>query len=195
MSRVQTLHMDITDVFFSYKGMNYHLVMSGEHQIKNALCAIEACRILNIEYSSVFTGLERSALRARMEEVSVNGATCIIDGSHNPSAMRAAEKLLSCDKRKIHAVVGMMANKDWQTALKIILPRFEDAIFVDGFMPGCVPASQLTRFAIEQGVRCTSCADLDSAISQATLKAGTKDIAMITGSLYLASAAEKIISK
>ena len=34
MSRVQMLHMDITDVFFSYKGMNYHLVMSGEHQIK-----------------------------------------------------------------------------------------------------------------------------------------------------------------
>ena len=195
MSRVQVLHMDITDVFFSYKGMNYHLVMSGEHQIKNALCAIEACRILNIEYSSVFTGLERSALRARMEEVSVNGATCIIDGSHNPSAMRAAEKLLSCDKRKIHGVVGMMANKDWQTALKIILPRFEDVIFVDGFMPGCVPASQLTRFAIEQGVRATACGDLNSAISQATLKAGTKDIAMITGSLYLASAAEKIISK
>ena len=37
MTRVQVLHMDITDVFFSYKGMNYHLVMSGEHQIKNAL--------------------------------------------------------------------------------------------------------------------------------------------------------------
>lgn len=195
MSRVQMLHMDITDVFFSYKGTNYHLIMSGEHQIKNALCAIEACRILNIEYSSVFTGLERSALRARMEEVSVNGVTCIIDGSHNPSAMRAAEKLLNCDKRKIHAVVGMMANKDWQTALKIILPRFEDVIFVDGFMPGCVPTSQLTRFAIEQGVRATACGDLNSAISQATLKAGTKDIAMVTGSLYLASAAEKIISK
>ena len=62
-------------------------------------------------------------------------------------------------------------------------------------MPGCVPASQLTRFAIEQGVRCTACSDLNSAISQATLKAGTKDIAMVTGSLYLASAAEKIINK
>ena len=92
-------------------------------------------------------------------------------------------------------MIGMMTNKDWQTALKIILPRLEDVIFVDGFMPGCVPASQLTRFAIEQGVRCTSCTDLDSAISQALLKAGTKDIAMITGSLYLASAAEKIIKK
>lgn len=195
MSRVQMLHMDTTDVFFSYKGMNYHLVMSGEHQIKNALCAIEACRILKIEYSSVFTGLERSALRARMESVTVNGTSCIIDGSHNPSAMKAAAKLLELDRRRIHAVVGMMANKDWQTALKIILPRFEDVIFVDGFMPGCVPASQLTRFAIEQGVRCTSCADLDSAISQALLKAGSKDIAMITGSLYLASAAEKTVKK
>ena len=125
----------------------------------------------------------------------MNGTTCIIDGSHNPSAMRAAEKLLRLDKRRIHAVVGMMANKDWQTALKIILPRFEDVIFVDGFMPGCVPASQLARFAIEQGVRCTSCNDLDSAISQAVLKAGTKNIAMVTGSLYLASAAEKIVKK
>ena len=58
-----------------------------------------------------------------------------------------------------------------------------------------VLASHLKHFAIEQGVRCTSCTDLDSAISQALLKAGTKDIAMITGSLYLASAAEKIIKK
>ena len=78
-----------------------------------------------------------------MEEVSVNGAVCIIDGSHNPSAMRAAEKLLSCDKRKIHAVVGMMANKDWQTALKIILPRFEDVIFVDALCPDAYPLLSL----------------------------------------------------
>lgn len=34
MSRAQVFHMDITDVFFSYKGTNYHLIMSGEHQIK-----------------------------------------------------------------------------------------------------------------------------------------------------------------
>ncbi len=78
--------------------------------------------------------------------------------------MRAAEKLLNCDKRKIHAVVGMMANKDWQTALKIILPRFEDVIFVDGFVPGCVPASQLTRFAIEVLIRGTFLEGLTLAI-------------------------------
>lgn len=195
MSRVQVLHMDTTDVFFSYKGMNYHLIMSGEHQINNALCAIEACRVLGIQYSSVFTGLEKSSLKARMESVTANGVSCIIDGSHNPSAMSAAAKLLSLEKRKVHAVVGMMANKDWQTALKIILPCFEDVIFVDGFMPGCVPAAQLARFAIEQDARCTACTDLDSAISQAIAKAGRNGIAMVTGSLYLASAAEKIIVK
>ncbi len=194
-NRVQLLHMDAGDVFFSYKGMNYHLNMSGKHQIYNALCAIEACRFLDVEYSNVFTGLEKSVLPARMEQISTDKATYIIDGSHNPSAMRAAHDLLSLDKKATYAVIGMLKSKAWKSALDEILPALEQIIFVEGFSDGCVPAAELCDYAKSKGASCRVSDKLSEAIDVSAMKAGKAGYAMITGSLYLASVARKLIVK
>lgn len=193
MNRVQVLHMDLTDLFFSYKGMNYHLMMSGEHQLRNALCAIEACAVLGIQYSHVFTGLEKAKLHARMEAVKVNGVDFILDGSHNPSAMSAAAKMLEAEKRPAYAVVGMLSSKDWPSALERIMHCFEYIVFVDGFMPGSVSAQKLYHFAVEHGVKCEACNDITQAIKTVINKAG-EGIAMATGSLYLASEIRRILT-
>ncbi len=194
LSRIQILHMDITDCFFSYMGMNYHTTMSGEHQIYNAVCAVEVLKKLEIPYSNIFTGIEKSSLPARMEITSVGNVRCIIDGSHNPSAVRSAVKLLDIEKKPVYAVVGMLTTKDWQTVLDIMVKRFDGIIFVDGFAPNCVPAAILTRYAIDKGGRCTVETDIEKALNIACEKAGkTEGYAMITGSLYLASEARKII--
>ncbi len=193
MSRVQILHMDIGDVFFSYKGMNYHIRMSGKHQIKNAVCAIEACKVLGIGYSNVFTGLEKSVLPARMEVIAKDGVKYIVDGSHNPSAMKAAAELLTLEQAPKCAVIGMLAEKDWQSALPELMPSFEEIVFVDNFIQGSVSAAELARFATMHGVKCKVGAGLSEAIEYAAEKAKDGGYAMITGSLYLAGAARKII--
>lgn len=195
MSRMQVLHMDMSDVFFSYKGMNYHSCMSGKHQITNALCAIEACRVLNIDYSHVFTGIEKSVLPARMEIAEKNGVKYIIDGSHNPSAAKAASDFLSLEDAHIYAVIGMLETKDWQGSLDKIIDRFEDVTFVDGFAANCVPAQQLMRYALSKNVKCTVSPDIFSAVDTAAKKAAAGGYAMITGSLYLAAYVRKHITE
>lgn len=191
MSRVSILHMDMSDVFFSYVGMNYHSHMSGHHQIKNALCAVEACRALGIDYSSIFTGIEKSRLPARMEAITRDNVRYIIDGSHNPSAARAAASFLGIEHTPVYAVIGMLDTKDWQGALSEMMDCFEDIIFVDGFAPNCVPASQLAEYALSKGVKCEVQTDMYKAVDSAADKARKGGCAMITGSLYLASAVRK----
>lgn len=195
INRMQIIDMDASEVFFSYKGSNYHLMMSGKHQIMNALCAIEACRKLGLQYGQIFTGLEKSVLPARMEMIRKDDTRYIIDGSHNPSAMRAARELLALDKRPVYAVIGMLKSKDWQGALKEILPVFAEVIFIDGFADGCVPKEELMQFAQTLGAVAQCEEDLSVALEKLCDKAGEKGYAMITGSLYLASVMRKMIKE
>jgi dihydrofolate synthase/folylpolyglutamate synthase len=195
VNRMQIIDMDAGEVFFSYKGSNYHLVMSGKHQIMNALCAIETCKRLGVQYGQIFTGLEGSYLPARMEMIRKDGIRYIVDGSHNPSAMRAARELLSIDKRSVYAVIGMLKSKDWQNALKEILPSFKEVIFVDGFADGSVSKEELMRFAVNEGAVAQCECDLSTALGKLCEKAGENSYAMITGSLYLASVARKMIKE
>ncbi|MBQ8790846.1 MAG: bifunctional folylpolyglutamate synthase/dihydrofolate synthase [Ruminiclostridium sp.] len=195
INRMQIIDMDAGEVFFSYKGSNYHLMMSGKHQIMNALCAIEACRKLGLQYGQIFTGLEKSVLPARMEMIRKDDTRYIIDGSHNPSAMRAARELLALDKRPVYAVIGMLKSKDWQGALKEILPVFAEVIFIDGFADGCVPKEELMQFAQTLGAVAQCEEDLSAALEKLCDKAGEKGYAMITGSLYLASVMRKMIKE
>lgn len=195
INRMQIIDMDAGEVFFSYKGSNYHLMMSGKHQIMNALCAIEACRKLGLQYGQIFTGLEKSVLPARMEMIRKDDTRYIIDGSHNPSAMRAARELLALDKRPVYAVIGMLKSKDWQGALKEILPVFAEVIFIDGFADGCVPKEELMQFAQTLGTVAQCEEDLSVALEKLCDKAGEKGYAMITGSLYLASVMRKMIKE
>lgn len=195
VSRMQIIDMDAGEVFFSYKGSSYHLVMSGEHQIMNALCAIEALKKLGVQYGDIFTALEKSSLPARMEMIRRDMVRCIVDGSHNPSAMRAARELLSLDKRPVYAVVGMLKSKDWQSALKEILPSFKEVIFVDGFADGSVSKEELMQFATDHGATAECEEELSAALEKICEKAGNDGYAMITGSLYLASVVRKMIKE
>lgn len=195
-SRLSVMHIDARDVFFSYKGMNYHLVMSGEHQIMNAMCAIDAGKKLGLDYLSIFTGLEKSSLPARMEKMSRDGIRYIVDGSHNPAAMKAAKELLAFDKHPIYAVIGMLDSKDWQSALSELLPAIAEVIFIDGFADGSVPSNVLMEFAASTGCKCSCEKELKAAIELACEKARNgKGYVLVTGSLYLASEARKIIKE
>ena len=192
-NRMQIIDMDAGEVFFSYKGSNYHLKMSGKHQIMNALCAIEVCRRLGVQYGQIFTGLERSSLPARMEMIRKSDVRYIVDGSHNPSAMRAARELLALDDRPVYAVIGMLKSKDWQSALGEILPCLKEVVFVDGFAEGSVPKSELMELAVSLGAVASCEEELSVALDKIGKKAENKGYAMITGSLYLASVIRKII--
>lgn len=195
LNKVAVLHMDISDCFFSYHGMNYHTRMSGKHQISNALCAIESLRKLGVSYTHVFTGIEKAVLPARMEIIRRDDVSFIIDGAHNPAAARAAVEFLNLERETpIFAVMGMLSTKDWKKCIDISVPRFSAVAFVDGFCPECEPAANLMRYALSKEAKCTMVSDIERAVNQAAdLARENGGYAMITGSLYLASTVRKIL--
>ena len=109
--------------------------------------------------------------------------------------MKAAKELLSIDKRSVYAVIGMLKTKDWENALKEILPALKGIVFVDSFAQGAVPKEELMQFARSCGGTASCEAQLSVALEKISEMSAGKDYAMITGSLYLASVMRKMITE
>ena len=78
---------------FTYRGQDYRMRLSGLYQVRNALCAIEALRLLpsrgfTMTADAIVRGLASAHFPARFEVLSVN-PPIILDGAHNASGMEA----------------------------------------------------------------------------------------------------------
>ncbi len=59
------------------------LIMAGEFNVSNALCAIAAARTLGIGISEIRQGLSTASVKGRMEQFTLNGVHVIVDYAHN----------------------------------------------------------------------------------------------------------------
>lgn len=173
---------------FTYRGESVRTGMCGRHQIINALTAAEALRVLpGVELSRAVSGFAKASMPARLERISCAGYPDImLDGGHNPQAMEAASEVLRADPRPKTALIGMIDTKDYSSALGIILPCFERAVFFDGFAPNAVSAERLC----ETGARfceCRASHDPKEALSQAAELTDDGGLLFIGGSLYMAA--------
>ncbi|MCM1297993.1 MAG: bifunctional folylpolyglutamate synthase/dihydrofolate synthase [Firmicutes bacterium] len=170
--------LDGTD--FSYKGKLFHTKMCGRHQAINGTAAIEALRILNVDESVIERALKNAAVPARTERI----GGWLIDGAHNPSGAAAAADLLkSADHCTKALVVGMLASKDWQSSLKLLVPCFDHVIAADFFSPSAVPKEELADFVKALGKPCITAHSPQDAVHSAD-RLGD-DLKAVCGSLYL----------
>lgn len=121
---------------FKFKEQAYQINLLEEHQIKNASLAILGAQVLNglnypIDLASIQTGLAKTKWPARFELLQET-PPIIIDGSHNVDGLIELKKNLMRyypEKEKI-AILGMLADKDVDGALEIVLPLFDKVITV-----------------------------------------------------------------
>jgi dihydrofolate synthase/folylpolyglutamate synthase len=176
---------------FSYKDSDYNLSLHGAHQALNAACVIEAFDVLarkgfKLSESDIKHGLECAHIPARIEVIS-RSPLVIVDGGHNIAETSALGSFLSlADGRKIHAVMGMLADKDVGECAENILPHCEDVAAVAIDDPRALAADELAAVASKH---CTAKAydDHTAAIKDTIDKCGKNDLALICGSLYLAA--------
>jgi dihydrofolate synthase/folylpolyglutamate synthase len=194
ISQLEILDSGLYGSRFTYKGEKYRVSMCGEHQIMNCLTAIEALRSVseNLPTDKIKAGLEKAVMPARLEliETSALGGgnyPVILDGGHNPQAMEAAKAVLSSDKRRKTALLGMIDTKDCETALKIILPCFERVVFFDGFAANAVKSELLCDIAKECGIEAAAAHSEELAINLALGTAPENGLLFVGGSLYLAA--------
>lgn len=174
----------IKDNQILYKSLNKKL--NGDHQYKNASCAVLAMDLLGIKGTSISISkaLNDVSWNGRLEEIKLNDTTVILDVSHNEEGMRATASFIKRKYRdkKIYTACGFMNDKDYNSMIDIIA-SFSEKIFL---IPTNVKGRELTGVDYGQALskhqgKAVLCSNYEDAFERATNNDG---IILFTGSIY-----------
>lgn len=196
LSKLNILRSRPDGTMFTYRLRDYATAMPGNHQIYNAVTAIEAARIIRKKFkkltdNAVFEGISTAVMPSRCQIVRKKNPMIIIDGAHNPEGMRAlTEFVASLPQFPKVMICGMSSDKDWKTSLSYISPYIDKAFCIDGFCPKTVFAPKLAE-CFKDG----ECAPLSEVYRRAYSYAEDGGLLLIGGSLYIPSALNKFSSR
>lgn len=184
----------------SYRGPRWNLdglslSLRGPHQRQNAAVALAALEQLDAWGISVSTeaavkGLASARWPGRLEEVSSQPAV-VLDGAHNPGGV--AVLLASLDSlypgRRIHAVFGVVADKDRAPMMRGLFPRCASVHLTPLDTPRSLTPERYLEEARALCADVRAYAGLDDALAGAKALAMEGDVILCTGSLFLVGAA------
>jgi dihydrofolate synthase/folylpolyglutamate synthase len=124
----------------------------------------------------------------RLEEIARTPLT-LIDGAHNPEAMRALTESLAelvAAGQRLVAVVSILDDKDAAGMLATLLPACDVVVFTSSQNPRALPPPTLQSLAAQLGETPSEVfADPGRALARARDLAGPAGVVIATGSLYL----------
>ena len=147
-----------------------------------------------ISDGNIIRMVETTQVRARVQYID-GEPPVIVDGGHNPAGVNMLSLMLmylSTRNKRIYTVMGMVDSKDYAECVKMIARQSDKLFAVDGFAGNAVPAETLQDIASFYTDAETS--TLAEAIEAAKALARENDgVAVVCGSLYLASEALKLV--
>ena len=177
-----------------WRGKPYRLCLIGEHQKHNAALALTGIEILRekswrIPEIAVREGLASVRWPARLEVLGQN-PTFLLDGGHNPQCAQALCESLDAllPGQKITFLVGVLADKDYDAILRMMLPYAKEFICVTPVSDRALPAVELQRYLLSLGGHAVVCDTIEDGIQAALNCAGTEGCVVAFGSLYMAGA-------
>lgn len=179
---------------FEYNGRKIHINLAGKHQLENAktaLAAIESVRqrgLLKITDDDISVGFSKAVNPARFELLSKNPVV-ILDGAHNPNGIEALKNAVRnfLDGKKITCVMGMLADKDIDSSIKLLDGVFETVYTVPVDNPRAISSKELAKKCKGYFKNITSFDSAEKAFDGAFENAKKNGGAVvICGSLYLA---------
>ena len=180
-----------SDIF--YAGRSVFVPFPGKHQTENCITALTVINLLKeqgiaISENAIREGIAKTRNPARCEVVSENPLV-ILDGCHNEDSARALcsvmEKNLKC--KKISAVMGMMADKDIDKVLLLMLPYFAKVYTVTPSNPRAINADELASKINRLRGNAESFENIYDAYDYALEHTDSDDVLIVCGSLYLCS--------
>ena len=152
---LQILAQSLFGQRFIWKGEEYRIPLSGEHQCKNAAVALETIDVLQnrgweISEVDIEEGLRRTSWPARME-VLCEDPLFILDGGHNPQCIEAlAENVRALfPGQKVAYLLGILGDKDYRLMLEILKDTAAQAVCVAPNSERALSAEELTKVAEE----------------------------------------------
>ena len=183
---------DLDGQCFSYGDWrDLRIPLAGRYQMNNAAVVLETVRVLRdrgwqINDSHVRTGLAATKWPARFE-VLRRDPVFIVDGGHNPHGIRATAESLErlFPEKKFVFLTGVMADKDVESILGLIVPLAEHFFTVRPNNPRAMAAAELASRIEKLGVPATACASVEDGVAKAIAAAGQDGVACALGSLYM----------
>lgn len=178
-----------------YFGLNrringLHPGLKGKYQFRNVALALAALERLeekgfDISSSDIREGLEKTVWPGRMHVIG-REPTIILDGAHNPAAIRALADSIRSDfkYRRVILVIGVMEDKDIGQLLRGIVPLSDYVIYT---MPVYFRASRpevLMAEAAPLGKPGEIAPQLRGALDRAKEMANPGDLIVVSGSLF-----------
>ena len=177
---------------FSYgEWRDLRIPLAGRYQMNNAAVVLETVAALrergwNISDGAVRQGLAATRWPARFEVLRRN-PVFIVDGGHNPHGIRATAESLErlFPGKKITFVTGVMADKDVESILGLIVPLAEQFFTVRPDNPRAMSAQELAERIRALGARATACGSVADGVKRAIEAEGPEGVACALGSLYM----------
>lgn len=175
------------ETVFEYDGESYTLHLCGEHQIENAVNAIESARLLGISEEFIKSGIAKTQMLARMEIIGKE-PLIIRDGGHNEGCAKALRNfILRYRIKNIKMLVGMMADKDTDRYLQIVCPLCDSVTVCTPSNPRAESAEDLLISAKKYCKEAFATQNPKEAYEQVLRSANKDGTVLLCGSFYLMS--------
>jgi dihydrofolate synthase/folylpolyglutamate synthase len=170
------------------KGLELGLL--GRHQFRNAAIALAVIELLEkkgftLSSDHIREGLRRPYWLGRMQVV-LQEPRMILDGAHNPGAMRTLADSMrdAFSWRHLILVLGIMSDKDIPKIMREIVPLADQVIFTrPGYYRAANPETLMQK-AERFKKRGEIVTPLPEALKKARRMAGPEDVILVTGSLF-----------
>ncbi len=181
---------------FNYRGINGELHkgfrpnLKGRHQGINlalSLAAIEVLRAKGFRISNraISRGIQQVNWRGRLEVIA-GRPRILLDGAHNPAAIRTLRKAIERDfrYRSLLVLMGVMNDKDYREMVRILAALSKSMTFCRPKMDRSLDPKVLEGLARNLGVEAGRIDDVGDALEFLVGKADQDDLILVTGSLF-----------
>ena len=164
----------------------------GEHQVNNSIVALNVVKFLrdnkniNISNESIKNGLLTTKWPGRIEKIMEN-PMFIIDGAHNEDGAKSLSKALEKNfpNKKLTMLIGMLVDKDIDSVLEILMPKFNKVITTTPDSDRAISAEELKNKISKYVDDVVSIKDIDKAVRYTLDNSDEDDVIISAGSLYL----------
>ena len=162
----------------------------GKHQLQNASLALAASEILTkkgfcVDANIIRDGLQYAFIPGRMEKVTYQNRTIILDGAHNPESFQALKEALSerFPERKFRILFGSLRTKLVTENIQI-LSEIASKIWLTP-IPGHDSVTSSEDFMTFSPLISSLDSSKEAMLSTFIRQSEPGDILIVTGSLYL----------
>lgn len=199
-SNINSQVFDYTSENMTYRNVEIKLI--GEHQIRNAVLAINVIEVLNNKYDlkigidNIKRGLTNTIWPGRIEIIN-DEPLFIIDGAHNLDGAKSLAKVVreNFSDRKSTLVIGMLKDKAIDEVLEVLIPLFDNIIATYPISDRSLDEILLKEKISKIKKNVVAIKDIEEAVKYAFNTTNKGDVIISAGSLYMIGSVRTIVNK